>query len=98
MASDHKKCSIFDCLQGKAASSCIGSSPAWCLRLGFRSAEVRIRAFCLGFNFLLFCALCIWIAPGYETNNDLCMQLISSGFFDGKPTLSVSRAEFEKRN
>src|SRR4051794_17154856 len=87
MASDHQKYSSVDCLQGKAASCCISSSlPAWCLRVGFGSADFRILAFCLSFNFLLFCTLSIWIAPAYETNDDLCMQLISSGFYDGQPS------------
>lgn len=87
MVPDHNKCSSFDGLHRKAVSCDIRSAlPAWCLRLGFASAEVRILAFCLCINFLLFCILFHWIVPAYETNDDLCMQLISSGFFDGQPS------------
>jgi hypothetical protein len=46
----------------------------------------NIFLFSLSINALLFGAFFLTVTPGYETNDDIEMTMIASGFFDGCPS------------
>jgi len=52
----------------------------------FRGDGWRVLGFVSGLNALLFALFFAAATPGYETNDDLGMQLIASGFYTGQPS------------
>jgi len=55
-------------------------------RPAFRGDGWRALGFAAVLNALLFALFFAVATPGYETNDDMCMQLIASGFYTGQPS------------